>query len=174
MPVDTSTCQQIQCGALTQEQAGVDLLMQCSMAGYAGSRNCSDPVCKPFVPQILRGTSGQALQCRAQVPVAITDVKKIYVPAPSGPVAAVMPRAVDAALPDLVAQSRGNALAQGELPRSAVLNPRALLNPLPQIVPEPMDLAGPQVCSAFASWVSANPVLAALGLVAAYLLVTKK
>lgn len=48
MMADQDTCQQIQCGTITQEQAGMDLLQACSAAGYVGARVCGDPVCAPY------------------------------------------------------------------------------------------------------------------------------
>ena len=169
--VDVGVCEQIRCGAMTQQQAGIDTLMACSTAGYAGSRNCSDPVCKPYIPQIIAAKTGQSLQCQVQVPAMPTDSKPIYVPSPQTP-AAKLPSATVMTMPKIVPTAQGVAKVQGQLQSSAVLNPKALLNPLPQIVPPAIGEASPQVCDSFTAWVSANPLLAGIGLIAAFMLVT--
>lgn len=178
--IDTSTCEQIRCGAVKQSSVPMDTLLQCSMAGYVGSRNCDDPTCKPYVPQIMSAGTGQSLQCRAQIPVTHTDVQKVYVPTVGTPAAAIvsanqpMPKATNTALPAIVTQAKVTSAMNGEMPMASVLDPRALLNPLPQIVPSPQSLPLPQVCDMFTAWVSSNPLLAVLGLIGAYYLVTKK
>lgn len=49
---DQSICQQIQCGAISQTQAGPQLIVDCANAGWAGARSCADPVCSPWVTMI--------------------------------------------------------------------------------------------------------------------------
>lgn len=49
---DESTCLQIQCGAIPQSEAGMQLIADCANAGWAGARSCSDPACGPWVNQI--------------------------------------------------------------------------------------------------------------------------
>ena len=48
---DPSTCLKIQCGAISQAEAGIDLLADCSFDGFAGVRTCSDPLCAPYCTQ---------------------------------------------------------------------------------------------------------------------------
>jgi hypothetical protein len=43
-----STCLQIQCGAISQSQAGMDTIMACARAGHVGVRSCLDPLCAPW------------------------------------------------------------------------------------------------------------------------------
>jgi hypothetical protein len=45
---DRATCLQIQCGAITQDQAGMQLIIDCANAGFAGARSCLDPACSPW------------------------------------------------------------------------------------------------------------------------------
>jgi hypothetical protein len=49
---DESTCLQIQCGAITQDQAGAELIADCMDAGYVGVKGCTDPACSPWAPSI--------------------------------------------------------------------------------------------------------------------------
>ncbi len=44
------TCLKIQCGAITQEEAGLDLLADCSFDGFAGAMSCASPLCAPPLP----------------------------------------------------------------------------------------------------------------------------
>ena len=55
---DASTCEQIQCGAISQTQAGMQLIMDCANAGYSGARSCSDPLCSPWTSRIPGCASG--------------------------------------------------------------------------------------------------------------------
>ncbi len=43
-----SVCLQIQCGAISQDAAGLQLIMDCANAGWAGVRSCIDPACSPW------------------------------------------------------------------------------------------------------------------------------
>lgn len=49
---DESTCLQIQCGAISQAQAGMSLVVDCANAGWSGARSCSDPLCSPWINTI--------------------------------------------------------------------------------------------------------------------------
>jgi len=46
--VDPQTCLAIQCGAISQQEAGLDTLLACSQAGYVGAIPWTDPRCEPF------------------------------------------------------------------------------------------------------------------------------
>jgi hypothetical protein len=48
------TCLRIQCGNISQEQAGVDLLADCAFAGFQGSQSCADPLCAPYCGETAR------------------------------------------------------------------------------------------------------------------------
>jgi hypothetical protein len=52
---DAATCLRIQCGGISQDEAGMKLIQDCANAGYAGARSCADPVCSPWC------TSGPSL-----------------------------------------------------------------------------------------------------------------
>jgi hypothetical protein len=45
---DESTCLQIQCGAISQAAAGMQLISDCANAGWTGARSCIDPACSPW------------------------------------------------------------------------------------------------------------------------------
>ena len=45
---DESVCLQIQCGAISQNAAGMQLISDCANAGWAGARSCIDPACSPW------------------------------------------------------------------------------------------------------------------------------
>ena len=44
--VNADTCLQIQCGLITQAEAGLQTLYDCAAAGYAGARSALDPLCQ--------------------------------------------------------------------------------------------------------------------------------
>ncbi len=44
--VDADTCLRIQCGLITQAEAGLQTLYDCAAAGYAGARSALDPLCQ--------------------------------------------------------------------------------------------------------------------------------
>lgn len=179
--VDVSLCEQLRCGALLQSSVPLSTLMDCSMAGYVGSRNCSDPVCKPMIPQIVASGSGQGLACKALIPAPpVAVAPPVYIPSAGTPAAALpsannaLPVATTATMPSITNTAQAQAQASGQVPTSTVLNPRALLNPLPQIVPPAPPVTGPQVCDAFTAWVANNPMLAGLVLVGAFMWVIGK
>jgi hypothetical protein len=45
---DPVTCLRIQCGSITQEEAGLELLADCSFGGFAGAMSCASPLCAPY------------------------------------------------------------------------------------------------------------------------------
>ena len=80
--VDPTLCRKIQCGLITQSQAGYDLLLACSRAGYAGVRTAFDPVCQELagggpVAVVEQGTAA------AQSDPLPDDIR-FYDPAPDG------------------------------------------------------------------------------------------
>jgi hypothetical protein len=46
-PPNPETCLKIQCGAMTQAEAG-DELRNCTFGGFQGVRSCADPLCAPY------------------------------------------------------------------------------------------------------------------------------
>lgn len=203
MRADLSTCQQIQCGAITQEQAGMDLLLACSEAGYVGARSCADQICSPFMEAMIANhecpspgggglspsmldtpiykTGGDGcLGFHCGVPGsqsvtgcggyfgdrACTDVCiQAQLWPEAGPCGgASMPKATSQVMPRIVDVARRNG---GPVPDNRIFGPDTILNPMPRIVTPPREEM-PQVCGTFASWVSTNPVMAGVGLVALY------
>lgn len=63
---DPVTCLKIQCGAISQEQAGLDLLADCSFGGFAGAMSCASPLCAPYC-----GGSTAASVARASQPLPV-------------------------------------------------------------------------------------------------------
>ncbi len=64
---DPVTCLKIQCGAITQDQAGNDLLADCSFAGFAGAQSCADPLCAPYCGQAAASVA------RASQPLPVAE-----------------------------------------------------------------------------------------------------
>lgn len=63
---DQTICQQIICGAITQAQAGIPLMLECAEAGYIGAQPCNADVCQPWVDDIEANMGGA---CPGNVPV---------------------------------------------------------------------------------------------------------
>jgi len=80
--VSATVCQQIQCGLITQSQAGYDLLLACSRAGYAGVRTAFDPLCQQLAGggPVAVATQGAAAARVDPLP----DNIQFYDPAPDG------------------------------------------------------------------------------------------
>jgi hypothetical protein len=152
MTADQETCQQIQCGAITQEQAGVALLQACSAAGYVGARTCNDPVCVPF--NLCPPAAAASAPSGTPGPAAST------VP---------MPSATTAVMPSITNTAQVVAPMQ-------VITPSGMQQRMPQIVnPAPAVMPGPACDNSFASWVNDNPLLAIGALAAlAYVCMGKK
>jgi hypothetical protein len=74
---DASTCVQIQCGAISQTQAGMQLIVDCANAGYSGVRSCFDPACSPWRSRI----PGCSLAPNAPSPVLLRS--DVVAPMPS-------------------------------------------------------------------------------------------
>lgn len=47
--VDIDICQRIQCGALSQSEAGPEVLLACSEAGHVGVKGCGNSACSPYL-----------------------------------------------------------------------------------------------------------------------------
>ena len=80
--VDRTLCRKIQCGLVTQSQAGYDLLLACSRAGYVGVRTAFDPICQELAgggPLVVlqQGTAAAASD-------PLPDDIQFYDPAPDG------------------------------------------------------------------------------------------
>lgn len=147
MNVDISTCQQIQCGAITQAQAGPDLLLGCAEAGYGGSaQGCTSALCQPYMPAMIANG-----YCNA-APAIGPSTSPVY-------------------LPSATSSSPASIVAAATMPTGNI-PPQSLLQPLPQMVPNPPLASMPSVCDAFSVWVSQNPLLACCILGASYLLLT--
>ena len=59
---DPVTCLKIQCGAISQEQAGLDLLADCAFDGFAGAMSCASPLCAPYCGGTTAATVARASQ----------------------------------------------------------------------------------------------------------------
>lgn len=71
---DPVTCLKIQCGAISQEQAGLDLLADCSFGGFAGSLTCASGLCAPYCGQSM------ATVARASQPLPVAPrVEQMFV-----------------------------------------------------------------------------------------------
>lgn len=69
-PPDPEVCLKIQCGAMTQAEAGPELLRNCTFGGFQGVRTCADPLCAPYcgrtAASVARGTA-QPLPTAARI-----------------------------------------------------------------------------------------------------------
>lgn len=50
--MDVDLCRRIQCGAVSQAQAGLDTLLECSQSGMVGVKGCGDPDCSPYLDEM--------------------------------------------------------------------------------------------------------------------------
>ena len=138
MTADPATCTQIQCGAITQEQAGIDLLEACSAAGYTAARSCDDPTCDPYLAAMQANG-----MCASPVPQ----------PSPTP-----MPSATTAQMPSII----NTAAVVAPMP---VVTPVGMAQRMPNIVnPAPAAIAIQPCGDTFAQWVSNNTFLAIAGL----------
>jgi hypothetical protein len=56
---DAQLCQRIVCGAVSQAEAGMPALYECSQAGYAGALPCTHPDCRPYLAELrAKGVCG--------------------------------------------------------------------------------------------------------------------
>jgi hypothetical protein len=72
--VDPATCLEIQCGTLSQEAAGMSLIVECADAGYAGVKSCVDPACSCPAPPAPQSVT------RAAPPSSVPGPPAGYVP----------------------------------------------------------------------------------------------
>jgi hypothetical protein len=63
---DPEVCLRIQCGRISQEEAGIPLLADCAFAGFQGSQSCADPLCAPYCGE----TANAVAQASFPLPVA--------------------------------------------------------------------------------------------------------
>lgn len=88
--MDIDLCQRIQCGALSQAEAGFDLLLECSQAGMAGAKGCGHPDCAPYVDEMRdRGVCPPAYTGREAA-----SVPALVAPSPVPILAATLPSIV--------------------------------------------------------------------------------
>lgn len=166
LDLNQTNCEMVQCGAISEVNANLATATPpgpnmpsmpfagaCTAAGWAGpsgGRNCSDPVCKPFIPQIYAaGVSGQGIEC-------CVNQGGIYQQDGS----CQMPSATKSTMPSITST------AQTVMPpQQPVLTPQSMAQRMPSIVnPTPVQIAPP--CSdPFATWVNDNMLLVGVGLV---------
>ena len=89
---DQSTCQQIICGAITQAEAGIPLMLDCAQSGYVGAQPCNADVCQPWIDQIeanmggpCPGTGAPAIADNAPNPLPDYVIMNTPAPAPVTP-----------------------------------------------------------------------------------------
>jgi len=134
------TCLQIQCGAITQEQAGPGLLAACSAAGYVGAKACGDPACDPYkAAMVVNG------MCPGAAP-------------PSSPVP--MPTATTARMPSITKSVAPMPVVTPALMQQRMPN---IVNPAPAVIAPPCG-------DTFSQWVDQNRAVAVGGLVVLALL----
>ena len=160
-----TNCEMVQCGAISEQAANAAMATPpgpgmpsmpfasaCTAAGWGGptgGRNCNDPTCTPFIPQIYAaGVSGQGIEC---------CVKQGGTYQANG--TCQMPSATQSVMPSITATA--NVVAPQPPP---VLTPQNMAQRMPTIVnPAPVNVAPP--CSDdFATWVSNNTMLTVGGL----------
>lgn len=154
--IDQSYCRQIQCGAITQAEAGALDLFECASAGYVGARPCTDPLCKPYLQAMAeRGNGcGTALPQGPPMPVA----PPVMLDSDSSD------SAVDEATP---------------APPLPPITPWNLTPPMPSITaavnfgPSTNPVAESGLACQFATWVDANPLLA-VGVLLGFAVVLRK
>jgi hypothetical protein len=138
MQFSADTCRAIMCGAVTQAQAGRELVYECAAAGMVGALPCTSPRCE--------GVENLGPGCNpfpappADIPV--NDLTPFH--------------------PDMLADQPIEVINQ------TPITPYNLVTPLPSItnnLPDAGPESNPAGCG-FAGWVSDNPLLAA-GLVLA-------
>jgi hypothetical protein len=170
LDVSADICTQLQCDALPLSQqssttasdyynqygqmiaaAGSPIEYACSLAGYAGPRVCTDPVCKPY-------SSGMAANGLC--------VSNPLTNSGAGP----MPQSTAAAMPTMT----NTATATQPAPQPA-LTPQDLNQKMPSIVNTSPAVIPQATCpDSFAAWISGNPLVAAIGLAAlAYVVLGK-
>jgi len=132
-------CQRIVCGAVSQAEAGLDALWECSQAGYAGALPCSHPVCRPYMDE---------LRARGMCPAPEEYMERVVEALPLHP----------PVQPD-----------EGEPPLPPVdrITPAGLVAPMPSMQVAQAPITG-AYCQ-FMSWVEANQCLAAAGAIAVWL-----
>ncbi len=100
--VDPQVCLAIQCGAMTQDQAGFDTLLACANAGYTGVRARTDPACAPFFPTAPAVTTTTTVPTPAPTtaPVFVATAEPAPASAPTtAPPASTTPAQTPAAEP---------------------------------------------------------------------------
>lgn len=74
---DPLLCLKIQCGAISQAEAGPELLDECALAGFSGALSCASPLCAPFC-----GTTAASV-ARASQPLPVAPrVEAMFADAP--------------------------------------------------------------------------------------------
>lgn len=74
---DPLACLKIQCGALSQGEAGLELLADCAFGGFAGVKSCYDPLCAPW----CGATAATVARAGQPLPVAVR-IQKVFAAGP--------------------------------------------------------------------------------------------
>lgn len=155
MMANANLCQRIVCGATSQDEAGLAALYECSEAGYVGVLPCSHPSCQPYASE-LQSKGVCATPTIGQQVVEMLPLHPATQPYPGEAPSAPVP---------------------------TVLLPADLVAPLPSIVNHPAP-SNPEALEGMVSpwqgrycqlmtWVSNNPGMVAVVLVAGWMVVRK-
>lgn len=102
--MNIETCLRVQCGALSQQEAGLDTLLECSQAGLVGVKGCGHPDCVPYEEEMrLRGVCppGHHVPTVSAVPAATTPPA---LPIVTATLPSITPRHPTPAPPQLVGE----------------------------------------------------------------------
>lgn len=155
---DAQFCQRVICGAVSQAEAGLQALWECSQAGYVGALPCSHPDCQPYLAE---------LRSRGMCPAPYREPENVVEVLPLHP--PVQPDQGELPLPPVERVFPTERAA----PVERIL-PIDLVAPMPSIVvhsarPVPeAAVAGRGYYCEFMQWVSANQTLAAACVIGAW------
>jgi hypothetical protein len=171
MTADQTTCQQIICGAITQAQAGIPLMLDCADNGFVGAEPCNADVCSPWLDQIETNMGGP---CPGNNPAVVGPAPVDNTPNP-------LPTYVIKNTPPVINPVPNQTSTRTGTP---TITPTTLLTPLPSITqPHVLPSINPAGNTGFGwsggnTWCAINTYLdnnpmAALAIVAgAYLLLS--
>lgn len=180
LDLNQTNCEMVQCGAISEAAANAAMAVPpgpnmpsmpfasaCSAAGWGGptgGRNCNDPVCTPFIPQIYSaGVSGQGIECCVKQGGTYQANGTCVMPAAASPVptpsATPMPSATTATMPSITSTA---AVVTPQPPPQ--LTPQNMAQRMPTIVNPAPAVIAPPCSNGLAEWVGDNTLLAVGGL----------
>jgi hypothetical protein len=81
MNIFSDVCRRIQCGAVSQAEAGFAALLACSQSGEVGVLGCGHPDCSPYTEE---------MRARGVCPPAAPGAVAVVPPSPAAPPAALL------------------------------------------------------------------------------------